>query len=78
MADDRRRSGPLTSALSPEGRGSALKGPLALTEGEGVSLIALAVLAILLFVPLASCGKKGPLEPPPGGSTTYPQVYPRE
>jgi predicted small lipoprotein YifL len=40
-------------------------------------LIALALLALLLL-PLASCGKKGPLEPPAGEPNTYPREYPRE
>ena len=37
------------------------------------------VLALLgaLALPLASCGKKGPLDPPPGGEDSpYPRSYP--
>ena len=60
----------------------ARRGPLTPSaqqrEGEGVSLIALALLAMLLLLPLASCGKKGPLEPPSGESNSYPRAYPRE
>jgi len=37
-------------------------------------LIALLVLGIL--TPLAGCGRKGSLEPPPG--STYPHEYPAE
>lgn len=37
-------------------------------------LIALLVLGLL--VPLAACGRKGALEPPPG--STYPREYPAE
>ena len=40
-------------------------------------LSALALL-ILIAIPLAACGKKGPLEPPAGVPNTYPQTYPRE
>jgi predicted small lipoprotein YifL len=40
-------------------------------------LVALALLALLLL-PLASCGKKGPLEPPAGETNTYPRQYPNE
>jgi predicted small lipoprotein YifL len=39
--------------------------------------IALALLLALLL-PLAACGKKGPLEPPPGEQSTYPRIYPSE
>ncbi len=39
--------------------------------------IALALLLSLLL-PLAACGKKGPLEPPPGEPNTYPRTYPSE
>ena len=35
-------------------------------------------LLVLLLLPLAACGKKGPLEPPAGKPVTYPQAYPRE
>ncbi|HXQ53646.1 MAG TPA: hypothetical protein VN802_21315 [Stellaceae bacterium] len=42
------------------------------------TLIALALLA-LLVLPLAACGKKGALEPPPGSPpTVYPRTYPGE
>ncbi len=37
-------------------------------------LIALLVLGLL--APLAACGRKGALEPPPG--STYPKQYPAE
>lgn len=38
---------------------------------------ALALLAMLaLAAPLAGCGKKGDLEPPPGKKTEYPREYP--
>jgi predicted small lipoprotein YifL len=40
---------------------------------------ALALFAFLILaLPLAACGKKGPLEPPAGVPNTYPQTYPRE
>ena len=35
-------------------------------------------LLALLLLPLAACGKKGPLEPPAGEPSTYPKVYPRD
>jgi hypothetical protein len=38
-----------------------------------------ACLVALLLLPLAACGKKGPLEPPPDTpKTQYPRVYPSE
>jgi predicted small lipoprotein YifL len=38
-----------------------------------------ACLVALLLLPLAACGKKGPLEPPPDApKTQYPKVYPSE
>jgi predicted small lipoprotein YifL len=41
-----------------------------------------AVLALLLAaaigLPLASCGKRGKLEPPPGAASDYPRKYPHE
>jgi predicted small lipoprotein YifL len=37
------------------------------------------LLIALVVLPLASCGKKGPLEPPPDApKTQYPRVYPSE
>jgi predicted small lipoprotein YifL len=33
---------------------------------------------MLILLPLAACGKKGPLEPPPGATGTYPRAYPSE
>jgi predicted small lipoprotein YifL len=39
--------------------------------------LVLALLAMLaLAAPLAACGKKGDLEPPPGKKTDYPRDYP--
>jgi predicted small lipoprotein YifL len=35
-------------------------------------------LLISLLLPLAACGKKGPLEPPAGEPNTYPRQYPSE
>ena len=32
--------------------------------------------AVLLAAPLAACGKKGGLEPPPGTESNYPRQYP--
>jgi hypothetical protein len=38
-----------------------------------------ACLIAVLLLPLAACGKKGPLEPPPDApKTQYPRVYPSE
>jgi len=41
-----------------------------------------ALLALLLVfavaAPLAACGKRGKLEPPPGAASDYPRKYPRE
>jgi len=36
------------------------------------------ILLLALLLPLAGCGKKGPLEPPPGEPSTYPRTYPSE
>jgi len=37
------------------------------------------LLAILIVaLALASCGKKGPPQPPPGEPDTFPQTYPKE
>ena len=41
-----------------------------------VSLEAVTMLALAL--PIAACGKKGPLEPPQGVPNTYPRTYPSE
>ncbi len=35
------------------------------------------VMALALAASLASCGKKGNLDPPPGKKSGYPKVYPR-
>jgi predicted small lipoprotein YifL len=35
-------------------------------------------LLLALLLPLAACGKKGPLEPPTGEPNTYPRQYPSE
>jgi predicted small lipoprotein YifL len=43
---------------------------------RGLPLFAAALLLALTL--LGSCGKKGPLEPPPGEPNAYPQTYPRE
>lgn len=34
------------------------------------------VCALGLALPLAGCGKKGDLEPPPGKKSEYPRTYP--
>jgi predicted small lipoprotein YifL len=45
--------------------------------GKGIGRRAiLAIAAALVLLPLAACGKKGPLEPPPGATNVYPRVYP--
>ncbi len=36
------------------------------------------VLLLSLLLPLAACGKKGALDPPPGETSTYPRTYPSE
>ena len=36
------------------------------------------ILALLVPLVLAGCGKKGPPEPPPGEPATYPRPYPSE
>jgi predicted small lipoprotein YifL len=33
---------------------------------------------LLALVLLGSCGKKGPLEVPPGATNTFPRTYPSE
>ncbi len=35
-------------------------------------------LLLALLLPLAACGKKGSLDPPPGEQNTYPRTYPSE
>jgi predicted small lipoprotein YifL len=40
--------------------------------------IALIVALVLLALPLAACGKRGPLEPPANEPNVYPRVYPSE
>lgn len=35
------------------------------------------VMALALILPIAACGKKGPLELPPGQSDQFPKTYPR-
>lgn len=42
------------------------------------SLLARAVVLIVLAAVLAGCGKKGNPQPPPGEPSTYPRVYPSE
>jgi predicted small lipoprotein YifL len=37
-----------------------------------------AILALVLPLALAGCGKRGPPEPPPGEPVTYPRTYPSE
>jgi len=37
----------------------------------------LLLLALGLAVTLSACGKKGPLEPPPGKESKYPRQYPQ-
>ena len=52
-----------------------------MARGMPFSLRALtsACFIALLLLPLAACGKKGPLEPPPDApKTQYPKVYPSE
>ncbi len=34
------------------------------------------VLALALAGTLAACGKRGPVEPPPGSKDTFPRTYP--
>lgn len=34
------------------------------------------IIAMILAVGLAACGKKGPPEPPEGEPVTYPRTYP--
>ena len=36
------------------------------------------LLVFALAAPLAACGKRGKLEPPPGEKSDYPRNYPRE
>jgi predicted small lipoprotein YifL len=36
------------------------------------------VLVLALALPLTACGKRGPLQPPPGEESHYPQKYPRQ
>jgi predicted small lipoprotein YifL len=37
-----------------------------------------ALLALVISLALAGCGKRGPPEPPPGEPVTYPRTYPSE
>lgn len=43
---------------------------------QSKTLIRAAILAMLLSVGLAACGKKGPPVPPEGEPVTYPRNYP--
>jgi len=36
------------------------------------------LMALALALPLASCGKRGKLEGPPGESSDYPRKYPHD
>jgi predicted small lipoprotein YifL len=45
---------------------------------RGSRLLALALTAMLLALPLAACGKKSPPTPPPDQPQTYPGHYPSE
>ena len=39
--------------------------------------LALVTILAALVLPIAGCGKKAPLDPPPGGeNSTYPRAYP--
>ncbi len=39
-------------------------------------LLVLLLIALALTAPLAACGKKGALKPPPGEQTDFPRQYP--
>lgn len=41
-----------------------------------MKLLLLLAVALALAAPLAACGKKGPLKPPPGEQTDFPRQYP--
>ena len=45
---------------------------------RGSRLLALALAALLLALPLAACGKRGPPQPPTNEPQTYPGKYPSE
>jgi len=40
-------------------------------------MLVICLLALALALPLAGCGRKGPLELPPGQTDEYPHKYPR-
>ena len=42
------------------------------------SLFLLLLLLGGLLAPLGACGRRGPLEPPPGSVPTYQRTYPHE
>lgn len=35
------------------------------------------IIVLALVLPIAACGKKGPLELPPGQTDQFPKTYPR-
>ena len=45
---------------------------------SGVAVIAALAVLALAAAPLAACGKKGRLDPPPGKKIEYPKDYPRD
>ena len=47
----------------------------AIRFGGGLARV---MLALLIALALAGCGKKGGLQPPPDEPNTYPRSYPRE
>jgi predicted small lipoprotein YifL len=54
-------------------------GPNARATGRRVWAALFALLALLAAAaPLAACGKRGSLEPPPGEPSDYPKKYPHD
>ena len=64
-----RAAAPTLTLPRLRGRGARL-----LRAGGGFAFAAM--LAVVLLVGLAGCGKRSDLDPPPGEPVTYPRQYP--